>query len=353
MISKSALALSGNVRTSALTVQRLIKDLKSASPITQQSLPRVLGLIDYNKCQGCLTPVLGYLLDRTKKSVSRGTTPNPSSADLSLSPTLLLKYGGAVIKRSHRFCIPFYLTSLIVSLSRNPASGLHSPSPLGLSPPLVQNVFETLLLGLNDYTIDERGDVGSWIRIVCVQGLTSCIEDLFSVAKSIENFEEYLPLSKYHQAVAGILKQSVERLDNVRQEAGSCFLRLLKLTPVRSTEVTWSLPGRRLLEELFLEGEQGGVHQSHFSWLPPHVLKTELLDWADGPWLFPRAVRLLDIPEYRPSVLKGLVHSLSCKTDSTVRRSFLFTRVFRHHNLPATASREELRSLCQITTNFW
>ena len=92
----------------------------------------------------------------------------------------------------------------------------------------MQTIFGALLSGLEDYTIDERGDVGSWIRIACVQSLTSCIEGLFSIAESVDNFDEYLPLSKYQQAIAGILKQGVERLDNVRQEAGTCISRLLK-----------------------------------------------------------------------------------------------------------------------------
>lgn len=184
-----------------------------------------------------------------------------------------------------------------------------------MSPSVVQTILETLLSGLDDYTIDERGDVGSWVRIACVQGLTSCIEDLFSASESTENFQEFLPLLKYHQAVAGILKQGVERLDNVRQEAGACFLRLLKLAPVRSAELTWSLPGSPLLEDLFLKES---VRQFRFPWLASGRLGEELVDWADGAWLFPRAVRLLDIPEYRPFVLKGLILSLSCKTDSTV-----------------------------------
>ena len=92
----------------------------------------------------------------------------------------------------------------------------------------MQTILSTLLSGLRDYTIDERGDVGSWIRIACVQGLTSCIEDLFSVAESVSDFADYLPVSSYQQAIAGILKQGVERLDNVRQEAstpGQCSTR--------------------------------------------------------------------------------------------------------------------------------
>lgn len=184
---------------------------------------------------------------------------------------------------------------------------------------MVQSILDNLLSGLNDYTIDERGDVGSWIRIACVQGLTSCIGDLFAVAASVENFEEYLPLPKYHHAVAGILKQGVERLDNVRQEVGACFARLLKLPPVKSGGYTWSLPGLPLLEEIFSKVD---THQARFPWLAGEPGESpELPDWADGTWLFPRAVRLLDIPEYRPFVLKGYLLSMGCKTESTVCQS--------------------------------
>jgi hypothetical protein len=42
------------------------------------------------------------------------------------------------------------------------------------------------------------------------------------------------------------------------------------------------------------------------------------MGWKDGVRLFPKAVRLLDIPHYRKSVLAGLVLSLGSKTESTV-----------------------------------
>lgn len=184
-----------------------------------------------------------------------------------------------------------------------------------MTPSLVQIILGTLLSGLDDYTIDERGDVGSWIRVACVQGLTSCIADLVFVSGFIDSFDEYLPLHMYQQAVAGILKQGVERLDNVRQEAGTCITRLLGLPPVRSVELTWTLPGSSLLEECFSKMD---ASESRFPWLAG--TSSDILDWSDGAWLFPRAVRLLNVPEYRSSVLRGLILSLSCKTESTVRK---------------------------------
>lgn len=109
-----------------------------------------------------------------------------------------------------------------------------------------------LLNGLNDYTIDERGDVGSWIRLVSIQGLTALCKRLFTHAVDIPDFHAYFPPGLYVAIVSGILKQGVERLDNVRQEAGKCFLSLLDIKlPCFDGAELWQLPGRPLLEELF------------------------------------------------------------------------------------------------------
>ncbi|KAG6918758.1 hypothetical protein DXG01_011949 [Tephrocybe rancida] len=45
----------------------------------------------------------------------------------------------------------------------------------------------------------------------------------------------------------------------------------------------------------------------------------DVVGWHEASWLFPKAVRLLEIVEYRHSVLLGLVLSLGSKTDSTHR----------------------------------
>lgn len=170
-----------------------------------------------------------------------------------------------------------------------------------MSADVVNSLLDALLRGLDDYSVDERGDVGSWIRIACVHGLTRVSELLLTNATSIPTFDYYFPPSKYHRAISGILKQGVERLDNVRQEAGECFMRLLNLPlPVVHGSHYWQIPGLPLLNDLF-RGE------------------AEEISWSDGGWLFPKAVRLLEIPEFRKSVLSGLVLSLASKTDSTQR----------------------------------
>ena len=43
--------------------------------------------------------------------------------------------------------------------------------------------------------------------------------------------------------------------------------------------------------------------------------------WQDSSWIFPKALRLLEIPGYRRAVLSGLLISIGSKTDSTVNKS--------------------------------
>jgi len=99
---------------------------------------------------------------------------------------------------------------------------------IGITPITSCALFDTLLNGLEDYSLDERGDVGSWVRMACIRGLATITELLVLRAREI-GLEAFLPPKKFHEAIGGILRQGVERLDNVRNEAGLCFVRMLRL----------------------------------------------------------------------------------------------------------------------------
>ena len=117
----------------------------------------------------------------------------------------------------------------------------------------VRNMFKSLLQGLSDYSMDERGDVGSWIRIACIEGLASFLDTLITRAHDIPNFEGYLPPEYFHAAIGGILKQGVERLDGVRQEAGNRFQLLLQLSaPDIPSGDMWRIHSQSLMQQLFL-----------------------------------------------------------------------------------------------------
>jgi len=114
------------------------------------------------------------------------------------------------------------------------------------------SLVRALLQGLEDYSIDERGDVGSWVRLASIQGLTTVARLLFANSKCLPNFEDYLPPSIYIQIVSGVLKQGVERLDNVRQEAGKQFMELLDFPlPDVEEKERWMLPEWAQLRALF------------------------------------------------------------------------------------------------------
>lgn len=133
-------------------------------------------------------------------------------------------------------------------------SGTFGPSfAKDLSPHAFNSLIDALIGGLEDYTVDERGDVGSWIRVTCISGLTTVAHTLVSFSKVIEDYEAYLPPQKYHMAVSGILRQGLERLDNVRHEAGECIVRLLGLPrPDVPDPERWDLPSAPLLRQLFV-----------------------------------------------------------------------------------------------------
>jgi 3-methyladenine DNA glycosylase AlkC len=73
-------------------------------------------------------------------------------------------------------------------------------------------IVQAIHAGLTDYTIDERGDIGSLVRL---QGLT-CVSRLLSTALLTEN-TEYSELLK-----SDVLRLSLEKLDRVRARAAEC-----------------------------------------------------------------------------------------------------------------------------------
>ncbi|THH16982.1 hypothetical protein EW146_g3747 [Bondarzewia mesenterica] len=249
----------------------VIKEFKSGSPPMQQSLARLLGVLDYNAHAHGIMEAITCLLDSVDPS----------------SPTRMMSVEA---RRNCFVSMHQILTTIVAHLATH------------LEPESTRSLFHALINGLGDYTIDERGDVGSWVRIACIQGLTSFSMTMLSHANAITDFAEYFPPDIYHAAVAGILKQGVERLDNVRAQAGEHILLLLQhpLPSITGSEA-WRLQGEGLLEELFLDDS------------------SKTVGWQEGLWAYPRAIRLLEIPGYRSSILSGLMMSIGSKTDSTQR----------------------------------
>ncbi|KAG2010206.1 TBCD protein [Coprinopsis cinerea AmutBmut pab1-1] len=239
----------------------VIKDLGKGSPTALQSLAKILSAMDYVNNKDVFPKAVACVLE--------GVKPSPRTT--------------IETRRAWYLAIPSICSSML-------------PNLIELLPAETMATFmEQFLIGLDDYTIDERGDVGSWIRIASVQGLTSVSELVIKNGGTVPQPESYLSPPLYLTVVASILKQGVERLDNVRQEVGKSIARLLQ---VSNTSDRLNLPELQLLRDLFSPD-------------------SEDRDWADAAWLFPRAIKLLDLPVYRQGVLDGAVNSIGSKTDST------------------------------------
>lgn len=77
---------------------------------------------------------------------------------------------------------------------------------------------------LTDYSTDQRGDVGSWVRIAAMNLLGFLMP---CVSKLDTNESQYLDMQITTRFVAALLKQSVERIDKVRACAGQVLYDLI------------------------------------------------------------------------------------------------------------------------------
>lgn len=118
--------------------------------------------------------------------------------------------------------------------------------------PLAHAVQAALLLGLEDYSTDQRGDVGSWVRLSCISGLRSLVS-IFSQVNlkqdSQSELHQWLSQDVLIKIIGGLMKQMVERIDNVRDAAGTNLLQTLRV--IRGSEDWKDAEGLRLFEQVF------------------------------------------------------------------------------------------------------
>lgn len=118
---------------------------------------------------------------------------------------------------------------------------------------LIKNeVMMTLFKALDDYSVDNRGDVGSWVREAALDGLEKCTYMLCKIDKAVclsgrsdgneiettvqplnnnmpKNMSELLLFDENlaTNLVKGICKQAVEKMDKLREAAANVLYRIL------------------------------------------------------------------------------------------------------------------------------
>ncbi|SPO20926.1 related to Tubulin-folding cofactor D [Ustilago trichophora] len=247
----------------------------------QQSNALLLGNIDFNSHPQLFEPVIDHLIALTRPPTK--LTPNP-----------------------------FYSANIEVrrnamdSLTRSHPHILHLHP--GTSHLLLPKIVQSLLVGLGDYTTDQRGDVGSWVRLSCITGLR---EILILLSRQ----EELVLEKSLFQTVIGALwKQAAERIDHVRHMAGCSVVAVYHaysslnegMTKPMGYDVVKSAFGSGCLRPFGetqhndeKEGADGDLSQT----------------FKNPSKAYPRLCQLLTIPPYRMSILEGLLLSMGSKSD--------------------------------------
>lgn len=110
-------------------------------------------------------------------------------------------------------------------------------------------VMTSLFRALDDYSVDNRGDVGSWVREAAMDGLEKCTyilceRDSMSLTRKSQVVESLSEVTNNAMAqfsgknsffdanlatslIGGIVKQAVEKMDKLREAAAKILQRIL------------------------------------------------------------------------------------------------------------------------------
>ncbi|XP_050073565.1 tubulin-specific chaperone D [Anopheles maculipalpis] len=144
-------------------------------------------------------------------------------------------------------------------------------------------VFGCYLRALEEYALDNRGDIGSWVREASIHALYAFLTKCPPTLLTPQHVQD---------AMIAIAKQSVERIDKIRAVAGKTFTSLIYHEPQIP-----HLEHRQELQSIFPQDT------TEVLWLFPHHT-------------FPMFIQLLGIPAYVEHVSAGLILSVGAPTES-------------------------------------
>lgn len=182
---------------------------------------------------------------------------------------------------------------------------------------LIKNeVMLSLFKALDDYSVDNRGDVGSWVREAAMEGLETCtyilcIKDSNGKSHGVESVSErpnndvadnsqavsFFDANLATNVIGGIAKQAVEKMDKIREAAAKVLQRILYNKAIFIPFI----PYRENLEEI--------------------VPNETDLKWGVPTFSYQHFVQLLRFSCYSRSVLSGLVISIGGLQDSLRKAS--------------------------------
>lgn len=151
----------------------------------------------------------------------------------------------------------------------------------------LRSIFDCFLAGLEEYTSDNRGDIGAWVREASMKGLYP----LSIMCAALPVLDPEL----MHRIMCGLARQSVEKIDRTRGLAGKLFCMLVHHSDP-------SLPHIKRHDEL----------KTIFPENPETIL------WLFADNTFPLFCSLLQFEEYSSTIILGLTASTGQLSESLV-----------------------------------
>ncbi|XP_075153533.1 tubulin folding cofactor D [Haematobia irritans] len=175
-------------------------------------------------------------------------------------------------------------------------------------------VIDCYLNALDEYTMDNRGDIGAWVR----EAAMSAIFDLLKQCP-----KDLLQAKHIHNIIVGFMQQAVEKIDRTRGLAGRLLCQIIHSDPIIPY-----IHRHDKLKEVFPEDA------------------TSVL-WLFADHTFPLFCSLLEFPEYSSRILLGLSASIGQLTESLIKyASAALFQFLRSHTT-------EIARLCkEIVSNF-
>nr|XP_019048752.1 hypothetical protein I302_02526 [Kwoniella bestiolae CBS 10118]OCF27682.1 hypothetical protein I302_02526 [Kwoniella bestiolae CBS 10118] len=242
------------LRSPEKDITKLILDLKSFRIASRQAASLSLGHIRYPASPSALT-------DKAIKALL-GLLDKPDKIDIESRRAAVRSLGNIAVQRLHGEMIP-------------------SPSQL-------VSILQSFVQGMGDYTTDQRGDVGSWVRI---QSLVS----IGNVLSTLEPRTDLVSSELFQEMVGGVIKQGLEKLESVRGEAARTLAKL--------REKGWEWEGR------------GGMK------LELSQLENDGFRYADQKEWFACSMPILDT-RFRKNLLAGLVLSIGSQVITLSNAAF-------------------------------
>ncbi|DBA68172.1 TPA: hypothetical protein ACH3X2_013907 [Trebouxia sp. C0005] len=193
-----------------------------------------------------------------------------------------------------------------------------------------EHVVKALLAAVEDYSTDNRGDIGSWVREAAVMEMPQCLVLLCTLDPEHVKVDCEEQASITQMVIQALLKQSVERIARLREAA------LDKLREVISQQ--HHLPPIAAVQQL-----------QTATATPP--AETTALSSVDQGLLGVSA--LLAVPEYRRAVLEGLVASIGGLDASLCKEaSAAFVQTLTAAG-PEGEGSQLLADVAQALTDLW